>query len=519
MSAIGDYIHRYYNNYKEYGIYRTSGHGTAAEQQETALLAQNNLLKSLKERQDKQIPKMANGKNDFLKENIEKVLNAFLQGNLTVEGKAADEKILKEIKEKIEEDLKKNFSDIFNNSSQAYIDWRTLSIKGHSNKDSVGKVTGTFNEINEKKYLTIDKDSFEKKIIKLQENINKVIADSGKKEQQFQKDALEALKTLDNIKIQLEKTKQLKPRSSLVRGATSNNEIREIIKTTNELIEEYAKAKPIFLAEGELLEVLIKELFSRVSSFGINSFIDAVIEKTGDQHEITLNYYQKENFKKGLLNYISQQVKMTEKSSAQDKTDVAITWSDDKKIGLSAKNYNLKSTSNIHIVSQTPLLYLFQTMNKDFVNHWINIHAAQPKEPMNSKESKNLAALQRVPIKNKVGSKDNKINNSMDSFMAYLALSGETQSKRNKQVSNVFLINDKSTGKIRLFKISDLVDNFMDKRNSISIKIAGRGNLDDYVIESNKVNDEVSLDQRLANVLIELHQAKVSVSFSSSSLN
>jgi len=60
----------------------------------------------------------------------------------------------------------------------------------------------------------------------------------------------------------------------------------------------------------------------------------------------------------------------------QDKLDVAFEWKGDL-LNISAKNYSLaNSDAMIHLLSGSSLLYLISNENPDFVNHWLNLIAA-----------------------------------------------------------------------------------------------------------------------------------------------
>jgi len=59
-------------------------------------------------------------------------------------------------------------------------------------------------------------------------------------------------------------------------------------------------------------------------------------------------------------------------SASQDKVDVLLRWNG-KKIPISAKNVNLRSGREIHLVSQASLLAMVADLNANYMNHFLNI--------------------------------------------------------------------------------------------------------------------------------------------------
>ena len=173
---------------------------------------------------------------------------------------------------------------------------------------------------------------------------------------------------------------------------------------------------------------------------------------------------------------------------ATDKVDVEITFRN-KPLNVSAKNINLKSGYDIHLVSDTSLLSLLTNEGTDYANHYLNIVAA------NSTSGGSIPA--------------NQINEAHASlrFQALLsALEGYRGAK-----ANIFIVNDNTTGRVRVFNIADLIKAAGMSMDNYSVTANGSGLESMHLI--NEWNDD-GYPGRITNLLASAHAQKIKISLS-----
>ena len=177
--------------------------------------------------------------------------------------------------------------------------------------------------------------------------------------------------------------------------------------------------------------------------------------------------------------------------ATQDKVDV---WIDVEGISVpaSVKNYNMGNLSmDVHLLSGSSVLQLIQEF-EDFTNYYLNVMASHP----DSSPNKSLV---------------NQANFAIKMTVLLKALEGGiiTADGRSDQ-ADIFIINDNSVGRFRVYLLSDILDKVEHNLNLLKT-----GSLDEVTTLSNKyignVNDRMSAMTRISNLLMELHQMKLDV--------
>lgn len=203
-------------------------------------------------------------------------------------------------------------------------------------------------------------------------------------------------------------------------------------------------------------------------------------------------------------------------ASVQQKADITITLPEDKQVGLSVKNYYLGeniSSKNIALVSGSPFLYLMQNENGAFVNHFLNLNIQHPVNPEDKNVTNTNFTLQLQNIYNKI----------INLTLAIKGLTGsgllkvENNKITSKNQAGVMVLNNGSTGKVYVRRTIDIIDKLT--KNPSWIKV---DNIPD-AYNGNPLNGYVKTDfnypnQRILDILAQMHQRKISVHINSNSI-
>lgn len=193
--------------------------------------------------------------------------------------------------------------------------------------------------------------------------------------------------------------------------------------------------------------------------------------------------------------------------STQDKVDIIFNFKDGEEvfgIPASVKNYNLQNTrfNDIHLLSGRSVLVLVQEF-EDFVNHYLNVMAEHPdKGPSSS-----LIDLAHYTMKLTVLLK---------------AIQGGVETNKGiSEKADLFIINDNSQGRYKVYTIDQILDKIIFSVNKLE-DILKTGDLDNTKILENKFIgtesefDENNAKKRISNLLNKLHQMELKVSISKS---
>lgn len=108
-------------------------------------------------------------------------------------------------------------------------------------------------------------------------------------------------------------------------------------------------------------------------------------------------------------------------------------------MAISAKNVSLDSYY-IHILDGSPLLYMLQDVDSEYVNHFLNIFASHKGH---SSKSATVASYRTAMLQ------DIKL------VLMYKAITGDVAGRKT---ANLFIVNDNRTGSVKVYAIDDLID-------------------------------------------------------------
>lgn len=242
-----------------------------------------------------------------------------------------------------------------------------------------------------------------------------------------------------------------------------------IIDALNYVISALSMPDPAVV--GEAFEHFIDISSKKVAklAFGeATEAISAVVGKNGGRSGyVTANFddYQMKAIQKlesGIYSFGDGEFISTFNVDTQDKVDVTLKIDKNKDYRISAKNYNLyaNQTKGVSLVSGTPFLSLVQSVNADFVNHYFNLvvpHTAYFVSP--------TARGPRIQYIVQDYAEKKEVNDIMSRIILIKAISGEGVQKFNANSgstyfmnpSNVFMINDSSKGKIKMYSMGELI--------------------------------------------------------------
>ena len=181
---------------------------------------------------------------------------------------------------------------------------------------------------------------------------------------------------------------------------------------------------------------------------------------------------------------------------SQQKIDVEIRKDDEfiEPLKISAKNVNLFSRKEVHIVTESPLLTLIQNEDPNFINHYLNVTVAHPKDDSKNDASQIAAAHETMKI-----------------LLLYKGLSGDLI---GREAANVFVYNNNKKGQSKVVDIYTLVKEAVkDIDNSFSVT-ANENDLSNIRYENDWIYAEDFLNgsrARINNLIFTLHQQKVNV--------
>lgn len=279
-------------------------------------------------------------------------------------------------------------------------------------------------------------------------------------------------------------------------------------KAVNEMIDAYAKYPAIFLQEGTLFEDALAAA-PHVADAAAYSTIAETLTKSNTGADYIMQDFNFENFDGRMHKQLSKTVQVdTEVATGRRKVDVEVRWRDDdeiKQMKISAKNIEIKNSTHKHIttVSGSPLLTMVQTLDPDFINHYLNIYSKHYTQKI-SKGKK----LDEYKVDTNL--EDERLLNELKLALFYISITGDNFG-RKEDIAEVFAINDKTSGKVKLIPMADIIYAIKDSTKNITIKFNGTSLAQKPYRFENKW--EPDIETRLNNLVMELHKIKVHASF------
>lgn len=484
MSGIGNYIHYSYANYKKYG---TSVKTETSEKNIPLIIS--NYEKSF----------FSNDRLNKINSNLTAEQRKQIEETITAIMTNSKDKKVEISRQAIKDRMDKNFKGAVKN-----INWEKGSVATEAELqaafNAIGKIS-MHHENGRKGRLSLDIHELIKKIDLLEKRLAVEV----------EKDSLsqnEANALITQIKSLYEKTyetiynSEVLPNQKKLKTATFNN-MSELRDTLNATIQEYASCPAIFAQEGALFEDMIAAAPYVAGNIAQNS-VREMIDKNvvGDKSNL-ISQYNNTNFTKNVSRRFENGVLNTD-INLREKVDVKIQW-DNQPLNISAKNIKINNGYKwVNTVSGSPLLYMLQDLDSNFVNHYFNLFVSH-------KDRANIS-YQR-----------DKMAETLERILFYKSITGDTFGQKDK--ANLMVINDKASGKVRVFDMKELVNSLLTKFKDIkgntqtlySIKTSAGKRIRSIFYKNEKVNEKENnlfyARMRIADVLSEAHNIKIFAAF------
>lgn len=208
------------------------------------------------------------------------------------------------------------------------------------------------------------------------------------------------------------------------------------------------------------------------------------------------------------------------------KVDVSLEWKD-KPARISMKNYYLETPKMIS-TGDTNLLYVMQDVLPSFVNHFLNINVAHTAK----KNSKGYSFFPDGIEDNSIGEDaadlKRKSRETMMKIICMKTLAGATYGQSTDNTANILVVNDSSTGTVKVFSVAELVDKIAKAQNiqdtkSLSAQLNGESIMSYKIkgrtgLSANKPGPSRNGVERISQILLDMHAIKVHASINSSSM-
>ena len=425
------------------------------------------------------------------------------------------------IRNKIEQSLLERFGD-----KMGTIDWRSGNIYTKQNSSQIQNQISRKIQT-EKNQQNIKLSTLMKRINTLERIQEKIIKTTDKQKLKIEIDNIYLIlqQILKNYKKEIQgefidlKLKNLSDDTisaldkcllSIQKDTPMGNDVISLIETINKTLSDYQTKSPINLQKGDLFEMVIAyapTLVENVAEQHLNDVLKSldqqVVGTTGRSGvEINLDFFSGDIGKNLSLNKYNLKVDtdniLISTLCSQEKIDVNMIWETDRVIPVSAKNVNLSSGYNVHILSGSSLLYLIQDENPDFVNHYLNIVAHHPDGAIN--HNKDVLAAHRT----------------MKYALIFKAFTGKTYGRSG---ASVFMVNDNSQpGGVKIFDMADLIQRAENNLNLFEVT-ANKKDLEELENSIENIKSPYGIDARIAKFLQKVHEQKISVSFDPAFLN
>lgn len=461
MGAIGNYIHYHAENYDRYGINTV----------------QSKKLYSYKSQKENILKKARQKLKKFDIKTFDKGLNEIF-------GSEVKSQAVLDVRQAVEEQLEKRFGETLQT-----IDWTTGDVKFKGD----GLITSKYKPSKDKNNnIILDYNKIKSKIDilnQIRQSFLKEIMDSeGLENYQKLNDILQKIeKIMKELVIDIDKGMNNKGIEKQFRKQ-KYSEKEALVRYLNEAISEYAAYPAISLQKGDLFEYVVgyaPHVAFNTAIESLNNNINEIVVGTSGRFTNIINpkFFSKDIiFDKDLTQSIG---------ASQGKIDVSFKWKGQK--NMSIKNINFKKKyATIHLLSGSPLLFMIQDEDSDFVNHFLNVNSTMPR-------------------KYEYGLKKSLVNEEMKLALFYKALTGDVYKKK---MANIFIVNDNSTGKVRTYSMIDIIEKASKNIDAVTVQVGGTNiTYKDFRLLS-KYNQKDTPEQRINKILNVAHSKKVHSSMS-----
>lgn len=467
MSVIGNYIHYTMANYEKYGI---------AEDDSKSGISLNAAYNSQKKDIMNRIKK---NRSAFSKKDLEEIsmtITSFMQN------------MPKQAKNIILDDLAKHYSKVIEkgiDKNQDLLNWEKGAINPSklNTQYSIGK--------------SRKKDDLYKDIQDITNRINKIetiFLNKFEVKEQIPKDIKSALRAVkkeykNTVGRAISDFNGYDFTSKTRKINVKEDNIPKLRRMLNDLIEEYAKYPNIVGIEGQAFEDII--------ALALNKTIEESDKKIDEVMDEALKGVQGCSVKKNTPQYgadkfikiVGEDTFLEGTYNKRSKIDVLLKWKG-KDAKISAKNVSFSDYTWIKVVEGTPLLFLMQTLDTNFVNHWINLHAIHKNKKKNTNDITSIDNLMKVSL-------------------FYEGISGDVYGSNKKDRINLIIVNDKKTGRVVVKDLSSMLDNIIKQANQLSVT-ANNKSIKEIKLQNTWMENS---SMRIALILKELHDLKIDAKF------
>ena len=429
--GIGNYIHYRVKNYRKYGTHRIADDGNGG----SSLDAAQQIYAEQKQRM-LALTQRGYGTNIIACAELEKFLTNLLYGESADEKGVSDE-VFNALQQKVDE----KFNEMY---QYLDIDWDTLTpnIKPLSLDTTVDNLQAYVNRFSNRLKTLQDKQKKGSKVDLTEvQNLANLI-------DQMKSASAEAIQSSQlNLSLNQDLVKNINvAMKAMGVPATAIGDVFEIfLACAQEVGKDYADKTMDELADNfeKSVQNNIKgkeRAYGGVDSLNMSSYIKFVEGKNNEKiafaHKIIHNKGQK-----GAIKDIEYKIST---NPTQGKVDIIFNWKD-KKLALSAKNYNFASYGDIHVVSGTPFFRLIQDENYDFVNHWLNVAAS----------GHTATNIYR-----------DEANDAMKMTIFAKAITGQTFGRNDS--ADVFVVNMQNKRQVRVIPMGGLMTKIAQTKNGLN---------------------------------------------------
>lgn len=291
--------------------------------------------------------------------------------------------------------------------------------------------------------------------------------------------------------------------------------IEYIFQNYNQIIGEYSKPLPKDI--GDLGEVFAMYAAARAAGKIDDELYDLIdqflISPTSQRRSSTtyklIGLKEKTDVYKEIFSNFSVQQRngsyvLVTPGAAQDTIDIEVDYENKGTLLASVKNIRTISKP-IHILNGAPVTSLFNLVNSDFVNHYMNLLAFQ----------KNFDSdLQKA-------------DEIFSKAVAVRALAG-ARAKADTRLANSLIISDRSSGKVHIFSVESLLNNLLKARDIVQkgllINLSEGKSFADIKVKNTwagsktKKSYELAAKERIPNLFANIHSVKITASLLPSAL-
>lgn len=502
MAKIGDYIHLNYNNYLKYSLNTVQ----SGEREQPN-------VQQIFDEQTKMLHKRLQTRKKYLDLNIEEVenqLNFYYDATKGIN----EEKIKSDISQQdlenmhkaIEIFLGKKLDNIIidREKLQSIAVAKDINTKFLKDKEGYRKnllmLLSNFGKINTER--SINRKTIEKRVNLLREARNRLASKDPT-------NSYNLIKEINAISKEWGRLQSMMTKEDQGRLFLEGEREKKFIEQLNDLISKFLTGSSTMHGEyAEAVVVATNYLVNASAKKGINDILRVLENRVKGQQRSAkgLSYV---NFDSDLVDFnqiIGDKTSYTDAygnkfntTITQDKVDVEIEVNG-LQVPASLKNINLKANFDIHLLEGRSVLALVQDYST-FVNHYLNIAAEHGDEPSGYSKILDLA------------------NKTMKLTILVKALEGGVfgRSKSGEigrsQRADLFIINDNSIGRFRVFLIDDILTAI---EQNLSLLKTGEfdtyGRLQNNYIGSFNEPDINDARIRISNLLAQLHSMELSVS-------